>query len=157
VWIIAGAVALALWNGHRVKSVRAEFETAKLRAAAARAADIASAATEGARRVTAQQEVLNAQAKELERLSRAHGALLASGQQLRARLAAVQAERCRADPQAAGASAPAAGRGDPGDLPAVVQRRLDEAADGIARHADTARIRGLSCEGSYDALNQDAR
>lgn len=155
VWVIAGLAALALWNGHRAKAVRAEFETAKVEAAAARAADIASAATEGARRVTAQQEVLDAQAKELERLGRAHGALLDSGRQLRARLAAVQAERCRADPQAAGASSAAAGGGDPGDLPAIVQRRLDEAADGIARHADTARVRGLSCEGSYDALTGD--
>jgi hypothetical protein len=154
-WVIAGLTALALWNGHKAKSVRADFETAKVHAAAARAADIASAAVEGARRVTAQQEVLDAQAKELERLSRAHGALLDSGRQLRARLAAVQAERCGADPQASGASQAAAGGGDPGDLSALVQRRLDEAAEGIARHADTARVRGLGCEGSYDALTPD--
>jgi hypothetical protein len=33
-----------------------------------------------------------------------------------------------------------------------VQRRLDEAADRIARHADEARAAGLACERAYGAL-----
>ena len=39
-----------------------------------------------------------------------------------------------------------------GDLLAELQRRLDEAADGIAAHADAARIAGQACQQSYDAL-----
>lgn len=34
-----------------------------------------------------------------------------------------------------------------------VQRRLDEATDGIAQFADAAHIAGTACERSYDALN----
>src|SRR5690606_14632383 len=42
-WVIAVAVALAAWNRHQARSVRADFEQAKTAAAAERAASAAEA------------------------------------------------------------------------------------------------------------------
>lgn len=60
--------------------------------------------------------------------------------------------RCGArggDPAAAAGSA---SEPTPGDLLAYLSSRLDEAAGGIATHADTARIEGRTCEALYDSL-----
>jgi len=64
---------------------------------------------------------------------------------------AAQCSGAPADPGAAGAG-PAASA--PGDLLAYVHRRLDEAAAGIAAHADDAADAGRSCERAYDAVRQ---
>jgi len=74
-----------------------------------------------------------------------------AGGRLRAQLATLAA-RCRAgagNPDAAKPGAPA----DPTErMFADVQRRLDETAERIARHADAARAAGATCERAYDSL-----
>jgi hypothetical protein len=72
-------------------------------------------------------------------------------QQLAAERARAAARRCPAsDPGPTAASAPA----EPAsDLLAVVQDRLDDAADRIAEYADQSRIAGTLCQQSYDSLS----
>jgi hypothetical protein len=73
------------------------------------------------------------------------------GQRLRAQLAALTANHRGAT---GNPNAPRPGpAADPtADLLADVQRRLDEATDGIAQFADAARRAGATCERAYDAL-----
>ena len=91
-----------------------------------------------------------------ESLARARADAVAAtdaGQRLRDRVAAITATcgRAASDTGLAGSSAPAVATAD---LLADVQRRLDEAADGIARFADQARAAGIACERSYKALTR---
>ncbi|MBX3610409.1 MAG: DUF2514 family protein [Hydrogenophaga sp.] len=72
-----------------------------------------------------------------------------SGERLRAQLSAVRAAACRG----AAASAPGPAADATERMLADVQRRLDEAADGIARFADLAHSAGIACQRSYDALS----
>lgn len=108
-------------------------------------------AEEHRRAAAAQKEVAHAriQAKNLE--TDLAGAR-AAGERLRNALAALQA----AGRDAAGQPAGVAGRGsaaDPAtDLLAVVQRRLDEAADGIAGFADRAHLAGQTCQRIYGEM-----
>ncbi len=73
------------------------------------------------------------------------------GQQLRSALAAARTRGCpiNADPgpRLAGPAAD-----PPTDLYADVQRRLDEAAEGIARYADASSIAGDVCRAQYASL-----
>lgn len=112
---------------------------------------VKAARTEEKRRTA---EVQKAADEAHESLARARADAVAAtdaGQRLRNRIAAVTAS-CGG---ATGHTGPA-GSGTPAvttaDLLADVQRRLDEAANGIAQHADAARAAGLSCQRSYDAL-----
>ena len=75
----------------------------------------------------------------------------AAGVSLRQQLAAARARGCptTVNPPAAEGGPPA----DPTfDLLADVQRRFDEATDGIAEHADRAIAAGRACERAYNAL-----
>lgn len=74
-----------------------------------------------------------------------------AGQRLRDRIAALTANcRFAAGDSAAGATGKAT---EPTDrVLADVQRRLGEAAERIAAHADAARVAGLACQQSYDAI-----
>lgn len=148
-WAVAALLAWGGWQRHQARSVQAEFTTAKVQAAADRAASAASAAQEGTRRVLAQQGAINAKDQELAAERAAAAAAADAGQRLRNQLAATRA-RCGAPhPPAVSSSAPAPAAED---LHAYVQRRLDEAADGIARYAGEAAAAGRACERSYDAL-----
>lgn len=114
---------------------------------------VAAARTEEARRFAALWETLNETQAALDRAQSDAAAASDAGVSLRRRIAALTAG-CRApasDPTPAGGSPPADASAD---LLADVQRRLDEAADGIAQHADVARIAGQGCERAYDALTQ---
>ena len=75
----------------------------------------------------------------------------AAGVGLRDELARLRARSC-----AATGHPPAAEGGPPADptfdLLADVQRRFDEATDGIAEHADRAIAAGRACERAYNAL-----
>lgn len=148
-WALAAVLAWGAWNRHQARSVRVEFEQAKVAAAAERAASEAEAAAESLRRRRVQQEVVDAANLKAAQLERSVAAAADAGQRLRARLAAVQAERCARDPAAAASGTTA---GAAADLPADVSRRLDEAADGVARFAEQSAIAGSTCERSYDAL-----
>jgi chromosome segregation ATPase len=114
----------------------------------------ADARTEEQRRTAEVQKAAN-EADQSRRAAEADAAAARdAGERLRARLAAITAS-CRAarvDPGAAdaGASADATAR-----VLADVQRRLDEAADGIARFADQSHGAGSACEKSYDALRRE--
>lgn len=114
---------------------------------------VAAARTEENRRFAALWETLNETQAALDRAQSDAAAASDAGVSLRRRVAALTAG-CRApasDPTPAGGSPPADASAD---LLADVQRRLDEAADGIAQHADAARIAGRGCERAYDALTQ---
>lgn len=112
---------------------------------------VAAARTEEARRFAALWETLNETQAALDRAQSDAAAASDAGVSLRRRIAALTVG-CRApasDPTPTGGSPPADASAD---LLADVQRRLDEAADGIAQHADVARIAGQGCERAYDAL-----
>ena len=97
------------------------------------------------------QEIANEAQKELDVARSDADAARSAGERLRDRIAQLTAA-CRAtasNPDAANAGAPAEA---PADLLADVQRRLDEAADGIAGFADKSSAAGKACERSYDAL-----
>lgn len=74
-----------------------------------------------------------------------------AGDRLQQRVAALvaAARGAAANPGAQPAVAPA---GDPLDLLADVQRRLDGAAGELAEYGDAARVAGAGCERDYDAL-----
>lgn len=103
------------------------------------------------RRAAALQGVIDETEQRLARALADADAAAGAGQRLRAQIAVITSS-CRG---ASGHSG-AAGSGQPadatGDLLADVQRRLDEAADGIARFADQAHAAGAACERSYQAL-----
>lgn len=90
--------------------------------------------------------------QELARASVALADTRTAGQRLRDELAAARARQC-----APAGGDPGTGPGSPSadttsDLLAVVQRRLDEATEGIAGFADAAHIAGKACERQYDAV-----
>ena len=74
-----------------------------------------------------------------------------AGERLRQRLAAITAT-CRVGASNPGSAAPGATAGAAGDMLADVQRRIDEATDGVAKFADKARTAGAACERSYRQL-----
>lgn len=110
------------------------------------------AAREEERRRTAEvQKAADEAHRDLDRARADAAAAADAGQRLRAQLAAITSS-CRrpaSGPAAPGSSPPADAAVD---LLAIVQQRLDEAADGIARHADEARAAGRACERAYDSL-----
>lgn len=159
-WALIGALMIAGLQTYRLAleqvahagTLRRHAEQLREQEQTAREA-VTKARAEGERRYANLMEIAtNAQA-ELDRArADAAGAADAAGR-LRQRIAAITAARCPApgDTATAGSSPPA----DPAvDLLADVQRRLDDAADGIARHADHARAAGAACERAFDALTE---
>lgn len=159
-WLLAVALGAAGLQTYRLAleqsaHARTQRDHAQQLGATARAAGeaVAAARTEEGRRFTALWETLNETKVALDRAQSDAAAASDAGVSLRRRIAALTAG-CRApasDPAPAGSSSPADASAD---LLADVQRRLDEAADGIAQHADAARIAGRGCERAYDALTQ---
>ena len=78
-------------------------------------------------------------------------AATSAGERLRQRVAELAAG-CRGTSNGAAVAVAGPPARSGADLLADVQRRLDEAADRIARHADEARAAGLACERAYGAL-----
>lgn len=163
-WLLLAALALAGLQTYRLAveqgaHARTQRDHAQQLGALERAAgDAATAAlAEGTRRFTALWEILNETQADRDRARADAAGAADAGVSLRRRIAALTAG-CRA---ATGDSAPADGSPPAdatADLLADVQRRLDEAADGIARHADESHIAGRACERAYDALKPpDAR
>lgn len=78
---------------------------------------------------------------------------IAIGNKLRAKLAASRDSYCtKTEDTTADSGSEAAGAAI--DLFDYVQRRLDDAADGIAGYADQAAIAGRACERSYGEIEQ---
>lgn len=122
---------------------------------AARQAE-AEARAEEQRRTAEVQKAADEAHHALERARADAAAADAAGQRLRERIAALTTA-CRAGPGGAGAATPGTPADPAADLLADVQRRLDEAADGIAAHADAARAAGAACERAYDAVRSTPR
>ena len=113
---------------------------------------VEEARTEERRRITEQQEIIDGQTKALARARADAAAAAGSVDKLRKRASelAAQCDRAAADPAPAEGSAPANAAGD---LLADMLGRIDGAARTIAEFADEARIAGIACERSYDALS----
>jgi len=159
-WLLLAALALAGLQTYRLAVEQGDHartqrdHVQQLRALGHAAGEaVAAARAEENRRFAALWETLNETQAALDRAQSDAAAASDAGVSLRRRIAALTAG-CRApasDPAPAGSSPPADASAD---LLADVQRRLDEAADGIAQHADAARIAGRGCERAYDALTQ---
>lgn len=118
---------------------------------------VEDARTEEQRRTKAAQEIADETQAQLDQARNDADAARTAGERLRQRVAALTASLGRGackEPGAAGASPPAQATED---LLERVQRRLDEAADGIAGFADQAHAAGSACERSYDALTAPKR
>ena len=148
----AGVQTLRLSDEQRdhEKTKKEHAEQVALLEKSAREAET-KAREEESRRADAIQEIANETQSQLVQARADADAAAASGERLRQHIAAVTAScrRAATDSVVAAASAPA---GPADGLLEVVQRRLDEAAERIARHADEARAAGLACQRSYDAL-----
>lgn len=148
--VCVGVLALTSgWQTHRLyKSEKAalEYQVSQGRAYA-RAVDVA--VEEGNRRVEAAQKELKDARKKLNELDLAAAASATAGERLRNELALARRRTGACNPAATdgGAAAEAAER-----VLADVQRRLDEAADGIAVYAGKAAAAGATCERLYDSL-----
>ena len=152
-WMVAG------WQTHKIageqlahaktRQARAE-QVADLHRAGREAVEQARA--EEQRRFEALQGVIDETEQKLARARADADAAADVGQRLRAQLSATLAGSCRG----AGGYSGAAGAGPAADatlnLLADMQRRLDEASDGIARFADQAHGAGAACERSYRSL-----
>lgn len=159
--LISGLAAAAVVGFAVVQTVRLAEERAAHAAtraeharAAVRAADNATAASEAAREEEARdraamQGIIDATTSDLVRARADAAAAGDAGRRLREQIARTAAAACRAPAGGAAAAAGGPAAGSAADLLADVRRRLDEAADGIARHADTGRVAGLACERAY--------
>ena len=135
------------WN---VQAWRMSSEVSDLRAAhaSALATAVQAESDKAAQRAAAlQKESDDAQARE-EIARRDAGDARDAGERLRKQLAVTRAAACK-NPTTPGGGTPA---NTAPDLLADVQRRLDEATDGIARFADSAHNAGRACERSADAI-----
>lgn len=156
-YLLGGAIVIGAWayadrRGYQrgAGDVQADWNAAKAEAAEqARQQEQANRAEEQ-RRHAAQQEAIDAKDQEIAAARRDADDARAAGDELRVHINRLTAA-CRAagDPAVAAGGAPA---DTTANLLADVQRRLDEAAEGIARHADEASASGRACERSYDAL-----
>lgn len=157
---LVSALLLAWVQTHRLIAERAAHadtrtQHAEMLAASERAAReaVEAARAEEQRRTDEVQKAADEALEALERARADAAAASTAGQRLRDRIAAITAG-CRAAP---GHPSPASG-GPPADatadLLANVQRRLDEAADGVAGFADRAHAAGRACERGYDALTR---
>ena len=155
--IVGLAICAALaWGGalvERSKRLEAVTALASYRAEAAEAARRAEAAQreEEARREDEIKKVVTDARLQTHRAQRDAAGARAAGDSLRDELARARARSC-----VSGQDSATAPRGPPADaterMLADVQRRFDEATDGIAEHADRAIAAGRACERAYDAL-----
>jgi Protein of unknown function (DUF2514) len=148
-WLLAAALAWGGWHRWRAIDARAEFQRAEQQAAAERAADAASVASETTRRLQAIQKEAD-RAQETAKAARADAdAARTAEQRLRARIAAAQASAGAGDPAASGGSSPAS---EAAGVLADVLGRCVERVRRLAEYADNARIAGETCEASYYTL-----
>lgn len=128
-------------HGEEAADLRRTYAEASLRAAKA------EADKQAARIAALETEVQNAQ----DRAKTADADAVAArgaGERLRVQLAAARRSVCPT-PATPNGGAPA---GQTGDLLADVQRRLDEATDGIARFADASYNSAVACSSLYDSM-----
>tara|TARA_R110002049_G_scaffold83938_11_gene213704 strand:- start:1972 stop:2520 length:549 start_codon:yes stop_codon:yes gene_type:complete len=150
---VAGVQTLRL-SAEQGAHAKTQKQHEQMVAAAARAtADaVMLARVEERRRYAELQGIADETAQALTRARADGAAAVAVSQRLRERITALVSAtgRCAGDSAAA---EPGTATRTTGDLLADVQRRLDQATDEVARHADDARIAGRACERSYNALS----
>jgi hypothetical protein len=152
------ALAFAGFQSVRLADERTSHATTKTKHAEQRTewehatrVAVEDARTEEQRRYTALQGVIDEAEQKLARANADADAASDAGERLRKRLSEL-AGSCRIGPSHS--SAPGAGQAADatGDMLADLQRRLDEAANGIAKFADSAHTAGIACQSSYGAL-----
>ena len=147
--LVVGAFAAWQTNELRLTELALlEHQNSSLRMRA-RAVDVA--VEEGNRRTAAVQKEVEDARKKVDALEVAAAGAADAGRSLRDQLAIARRASCPKpsdSPTAGGSSAPEAAERVLTD----VQRRLDEAQEAVAKHADRSRVAGLACEGSYRAL-----
>lgn len=148
IWVLVLALAWGGFQHHRAKAEAEALFRVKQEQLLREADAAKKAAEESARRLQAQQEVINvanAQVAAATADSAAAGALHV--RLLAAAKRASQRPSCDAAP---------AGPGAPASAPAVVLAdvlgRIDARAGELAAYADAARIAGLACERAYESL-----
>lgn len=109
---------------------------------------VTEARAEEQRRAAALEVAINETEDQLARARADNDAARDAGERLRNQIAAITA-RCRAATTGTGTAQAGPATGTTADLLADVQRRLDEAADGIAGFADRAHAAGSACERIY--------
>ena len=143
---------LALTSGlqtarlYKAEKASLEYQVAQGRAYV-RAVDVA--VEEGNRRVAAAQKELENARTKLAQLEAAAVAAGAAGERLRNELALARRRTTTCNSPVADGSPTAEATER---VLADVQRRLDEAADGIALHAGKSASAGATCERLYDSL-----
>lgn len=150
------AVQTARLAGERADHSATKAQHAERMAALERAGREAeqSARAEERRRADALQGVIDETEQKLAAARADADAAADVGRRLRAQIGAL-AGRCRAAPGDTALASAGAPADATSDLLADVQRRLDDATDGIARFADQAHAAGSACERSYRALAAD--
>jgi hypothetical protein len=111
----------------------------------------AEARAEEQRRTAEVQKVANETRLALERARLDADSAADAGRRLRAQIATLTAS-CRAASSDSATATGGAPTDATADLLADVQRRIDEATNRIAAHADAARAAGTACQRSYEAL-----
>lgn len=159
VWVGGVAVALGIAAGvqtvrlsaEQVKTaqVRSDWDKDKLRQAIAAREALEAQKIEAEEIAEKQAEVLNEGIEQYKAMAENERAARLAAERLRR---AESTARGGASQQGSAASAPSQSASSPADLSAYVSRRLDEAADGIALHADDTFIRSDACERIYEAL-----
>lgn len=146
--VIAAVSVLAGVQTVRLKDVETEYAEARAVWANATTQAVQAARTEEQRRTQAvQKEVHHARTKATA-LAGDLAAARDAGQRLRDALAALNASASCGAPATSGSPAT-----DPtADLRALVQRRLDEATDGVAGFADQSHLAGTTCQRSWGTL-----
>lgn len=153
-WLIAGSLAAVLAaTGASAWIVRGWQADAAINALTARYASDKAIATEAVRaelqaEVVKQAGIANDAKTKLEQAGADLAAADTAAGGLRDRVAALLASARRAAP----ATSDSAAAGDPLGVLADVLDRADKRAGVLADYADRARIAGLACEASYQAL-----
>tara|TARA_B100000378_G_scaffold278633_1_gene282604 strand:- start:1445 stop:1942 length:498 start_codon:yes stop_codon:yes gene_type:complete len=151
-WAAALAlIAVALWAAYSrgVSTERGRWQLVQAKEARARAAQQKANDAETVRRLTTQKEIAENAIRERDAARDDAVAAGAAGERLRAQIRNLTLSLASRDPGAAGSSETAASSIN---MLAIVQQRLDERADGLARYADEAAVAGRACEASYEAL-----
>lgn len=160
VWAAGGAIALAVagsWvystgGDHRENKLRVAWDDERLALVQKGASMLADEVTKGNRQAEeSNRRAVDAQTQ-LEAANRAAAGARDAGERLRVALAAARtgAHLCPASTAPATPASSAAADATERVL-TDVQRRLDDAQDAVARHADASRIAGLTCQSAYDA------
>lgn len=154
IWVIGAAVA---WGGyHRYQSMGAkkEFQEAQQEAARQFAEQKDKDNRETLRRTKTQVEILDAEKIKSDQHRASADRLRRAGEQLRAQLAAAEADRRSGDP------APAQGSEATPTATGVLTGLLGQCSQRVevlAAYADQARRAGQTCEQAYDSLTQPTK